>query len=638
MRNNKANDILNYFIKNSHLLVSLEDLSLKFGVSNRQITNYIKQLNHTVYPEKIIVNDTSGKYRLVEHYQKFLQQFNITQYSPKNRISVIISSLLTETNVDIYDLADTLYVSRPTIEADINKIKKIIHEFDLKITMSDSILTLHGEEKSKRRLTSFLIANEEYGNFHIDDNHYLNDSYQTNIIKENIKKIFDECHFIYNDYSLNNIILHILIIIDRLKHHNSLYDVLPSNLVTDIEKHATFEIVQFLENYFDITFSEDEINNLMLFLSCNLATVDYNFINSENLNTYISIECSNLTKLILEKIKNYYYLDDFDSIFITRFSLHINNLLKRIKADTSAHNPLKKEIMLSYPLVYDISAFIADIIYDETGYIICEDEISLIALHIGGFMESLQKEKKLLTAIYIYVDYHGFYKYNIEKIQRRFSDIIKIKYSVSITDYDPDKLQADLILSEAPLENKEIILVSPFIKNEDYEIIESKTKKLIKNKSIKDFNISLEKLFHQELFFHDIKGDNKYLTIEYLLEQIRSTNLFEKQFINEVIKREKVASTCFHNYLAIPHAISQNVKNSFIAISTYDSPMQWDNEKVKVIIVIGIAYHERKIFRQVFNKLVEILSIEGNINMLSKCHTYKECIDCLKSLVKYNNL
>ncbi|MCI5773792.1 MAG: PTS sugar transporter subunit IIA [Erysipelotrichaceae bacterium] len=636
MRNNKANDILNYFIKNKSLPLTLDELSTKFGISRRQITNYIKQLNHDVAPEKIIDNDKNGKYFLVENFQKYLSVFEIKQYSPKNRVSVIISSLLTNPEVDIFDLADNLYVSRPTVEADITKIKKIINEFNLKITINDNMLTMHGEEKDKRRLTSFLIANEKYGNFNID-NTYLNSSYQTNIIKDNIKRIFDECHFIYNDYSLNNIILHILIIIDRLKNHNSLYDVLPSNLVTDIEKHATFEMVQFLEDHFNITFPEDEINNLMLFLSCNLATVDYNFISEENLNTYITDECAKLTSTILEKINNYYYIDNFDNIFITRFSLHINNLLKRIKANTSAHNPLKNEIMLSYPLVYDISAFIADIIYDETGYIICDDEISLIALHIGGFMESVQKENSLLTAIYIYVDYHGFYKYNIEKIQKKFEDKIKIKYSISISDYDPSKIQADLILSEASLNKIDAILISPFIKNEEYDLIEAAIKKLSKQKDINDFNLSLEYLFKNNLFFYDICGEDKFATINLLLEQIEQQDYFDQEFILEVIKREKVSSTCFHNYLAIPHAISQKVKNSFISICTYETPIQWDSEKVKIIILIGIAYHERKIFRDVFNKLVEILSSEGNINVLSKANTYDQYIECLKVLLANNS-
>ena len=61
-------------------------------------------------------------------------------------------------------------------------------------------------------------------------------------------------------------------------------------------------------------------------------------------------------------------------------------------------------IQQTYPFIYDIAVFAAEIIQKETGYYINKDEISLIALHIGSFIEGSQLNKNKLSAIYIYAD------------------------------------------------------------------------------------------------------------------------------------------------------------------------------------------------------------------------------------------
>ena len=142
-----------------------------------------------------------------------------------------------------------------------------------------------------------------------------------------------------------------------------------------------------------LLFLTTSLGILIIFLSCNLSTVNYNFVNEKNLSSYVSSESNYLARLILLKISDYYFLDDFDEIFATRFILHINNLLKRLHSNFSVRNPMAKDIMKTYPLIFDISVFVADIIQQETGYVINRDEISLIALHIGSFIESSKLTK-----------------------------------------------------------------------------------------------------------------------------------------------------------------------------------------------------------------------------------------------------
>ena len=77
--------------------------------------------------------------------------------------------------------------------------------------------------------------------------------------------------------------------------------------------------------------------------------------------------------------------------------------------------------MKTYPLIFDISVFVADIIQQETGYVINRDEISLIALHIGSFIESSKANKSKLSAIYVYSDFTRFISTILQSFKRNIA-------------------------------------------------------------------------------------------------------------------------------------------------------------------------------------------------------------------------
>lgn len=636
MRLNKSKDILDYFIKHSSKNLSIKSISDKFGISDKQVKNYIKQLNESTSPNTIIVQIDSNEYRLCDDYKSYMYLFDHTEYLPKDRMSNILSKLLLSAKpLDIFDLADELYVSKPTIDRDLTRVRRNISAFNLNLLIKKDQVSLVGTEKDKRRLTSNLIASDYYTNFMSSDKtKYLNESYQIDFLKQNLKEIFDESHIIFNDYSLNNIALHLIITIDRLKQQYEITDILPANLTTNIKKEVTENTVSFLEKNYGVIFSETEKQNLAMFLSCNLATVDYNFVNAKNISAYITSESENLTQLILQKIKEYYALDDFDEIFVTRFMLHIHNLLKRIHTNFSVHSPLAKEIMSTYPLIYDIAVFVADIINTETRYLINQDEISLIALHIGSFFESNQVNKNKLSAIYIYSNYHEFYSYNIEKIQKLFNDHLNVKFSISADDYEASDIKADVVISEVPFPKENIIVISPFITESEISIIRSRTNVLIHKQKYDQFESDFKYMFEENLFFTNLTGMDEFQVIHKIINKIEPLEYFNPSFRDDVIKREKLSSTCFHNGIAIPHSISQQINKSFISFICYDKGQTWNDETVKLVILIGIAYHERKMFRSVFNQLINIFTNEAHVLSISKCKTYDEIISTTKAILE----
>lgn len=634
MRKNRSKEILDAFTKRPENPLSVKELSDKTGISERQVKNYIRQLNSQTDPRQILVTKAPGLYMLCDHYQELLPAFQQPEYLPKERVSIILSRLLlSKDSVNIYDLADELYVSRPTIEADLKRIKKIISPFDVGLSISNDCLVISGSEKSLRRVTSYMITNTEYQGFLVGNkNLFLKDDYQIDFIKNNIIAIFQKCNFIFNDYSVNNVLLHLVIAIDRLKNHREIEETPLGIQAAQPEIQAASMIADFLEENYNIKYSQMERTNLAVFLSCNLATMDYRMVNSNRMRDYLDEESFELARHILDRITDHYYLDPFDDIFFTRFVLHIHSLLKRLRSNVSTHNPMCQDIQQNYPFIYDIAVFAAEIIQQETGHAINRDEISLIALHIGSFIEGSQLNKNKLSAVYVYADYHGFYQNNVFTLQQKYGDQMNLQYCISIMDYHETPLTADIVISEVALENA--VSVSPFLTTEQIKEIGSLIEARLQARESDHFNLSFRQMFTEDIFFQNVSGEDKYGILKNIGDKLKEHGYVDDAFIESVLNRERLSSTCFAPGLAIPHAISPNVKKSFISFTRYDQGQTWDDRSVSLIIFIGISYPDRKTFRSVFNQLIKLFESPTSINEVARCTSYEETVETVKRLIK----
>lgn len=628
MRKNRANEILSYMQATGGAGISQDKLAQQFGVSRRQIRNYISQINEEAGTELISISDGICVLNRVTSETKEPRDF-----SSDERTVIIISSLLfSDGTKDSYDLAEELFVSDATLESDLKKVRRKLKPFNLQLVNEGGFLSIAGREKDKRTLASDMITNTHYKGFMIENtNQFMSEDYKIDLIKDNLVKIFNDCSFIYNDYSLNNIILHLIITIDRLKNHNYIEESQPVLATSDAEKMAAARIVSFLEENFDIEVMPAEQTIISNLLTGNLVTMDYRMINRDNISSYIDEETVSLVDYILEKIEDYYLLDHFDDLFFARFSLHVDNLLKRLKVNHSIHNPMLMEIKLTYPLIFDIAVYAASLIEEKTGFKPNQDEISLIAMHIGSFMESNDFNRNKVSAIYVYADYHQFFQHNVSKLQKQFEQELNILYTVSQNDCLNVKMQPDLIISEVPLENA--IIVSPFITEEQTERIREKIRIKSELNENEHFITSLKSLFTEDLFFNDIYGKDEFEVLRHLTDTLSARGLFDETFAESVINREQISPTCFVKRVAIPHAIGQNVKKSFISVVTYDHKQPWGNDAITLLILFGISYVDRKNFRFVFNHIVELLGKEANINAFSKARSYQEIMETLNTIV-----
>ena len=209
MKNDKQNELLR-FLAQSDRGVPAATLAGILGVSERTVRNYVHEIN--TWGGTQILSTRDG-YRLQEG-----GTLPTAEAASENndRVWKVLSRLLTcKEGMDVYEMGEELYVSASTIVNSIlPQIKEMVRDYDLKIESQKYRYFLKGSEQNKRRLIGHLATQDIYGFF--SSKTALEQLFPDKDIRGVMQKLYDTCQqakLFLNDYSLNNLLVHILIII-----------------------------------------------------------------------------------------------------------------------------------------------------------------------------------------------------------------------------------------------------------------------------------------------------------------------------------------------------------------------------------------------------------------------------------------
>lgn len=594
------NKIINILEKNIDEFYTSALLASDLQVSKRTIINTIKEINSK---EKIIYATNKG-YKLAKRY--IVNDQN--NESPIERRDYIIWILLTNKDINIYDLADTLYVSSSTIKNDIDELRKeLLRKFNLSIIYKKDRISLSGKEKDIRRLFDWRIRKESRDNF--TTLNFLQIRFpQLDIaqIKVIIQSELQKQGVFINDFQLIAIILHLCITILRAESNNYIIDKNDeySNKNNSPEFIAAEKILKKIETIFPNCFFNDfEKYNFYLLIASNSSRLCADHCLFEHIDPSI-IE---LTNTICEKVTDTYGLTLNCPSFKNRFMIHLNNLVFRCKNNTTSKNDLVLITKSQFPLIYEIATYIAYQIKTSTGYQINDEEISFIAFHIGNEIdEQLQKNSLVRCALIAYeynqIDYHL-----ANKLTSLFGSKIIIVSTDNSNKESYDFNDVDLIITVLPITTKhDFIIVHPLLSLGDIEALEKVIDKIMNNKKNKLMRQSVSSLFKKEFFIKNAKVENESQAITKMCEILRSKNYIEDEFEKSVFEREKLSSTAFGNY-AIPHPLVVNSNKTAIFVIVNEKTIKWNNSNVNFIFLLCVSEKDKNIFRDLFSSIIFLL-------------------------------
>lgn len=586
--NTRALSIIKILLNSVEPVSSLA-LSQEIGCSTKTIQNEIKEVNKELKNCEIVSIRGIG-YKIEGNLDDIdIKNSDLYDY---DRVEYIIKKIINISSTDkdtikLEDLADSMYVSLSTVKNDLKEVKKILNEYNLKISSK------HKQgiciEASEEDIIKFII---NYSN-KVDNSLNIKDFLNNNIIENlfSIKKILLDTlsyeNMILTDNEFKNIVNYISIYLSRNN----------TNQIDFIK-----EYIKKYKNKKEKPISEDE--QLLIRKAIKEFCRDLNIATSINLS--------------------------HDKIFEECLFNHICNLYKRADLGINQYEITAGEIKLKYPFAFELGKIAKKTIEKNLNMEISEDEVENIALHIGGALERIDKrdEKKVYKTIIVCTSGVGtsmLIKSKLENIFKGKLEIIKVIPSYLI-DY-VNVLDIDFVIStvEVNLENVNVIKVSPMLTDKEIKLIE----KYIETENVY-IDLDIQNLFSSELFFKDIKAETRSQVID-----IMSKKLVEKGYIDDTMRqsyfeRETIATTEIGNMVAIPHGAKGEVYENKVAIGILKEPISWEVGKVRLVIMLALDKEKILDYEEVFSKIYKRVDSIAKVISICENKSYEKFIKLFK--------
>lgn len=631
MLNEKQKDLLTFLEKHKDSWITSKELAAYCECTTRTIRNRVASINAEL-PGKITAS-TYG-YRLNTEIKAIGEQ-----PLRNDRKSRILLELLKKSadGIDIYELADNLFISESTLKADIQQMKKEFTAKNIQIIFEKDTVKLVGTERAKRRYMISLLYDES------NLQEKLKASIQQMIgyislaaLQEMIRTVFAGHEIRINQYTLNNIVLHYAISIERIRQGHIIKKQTDNqDFQTKREYELAKEIADKLAEEYAIDFSEGELEQLaLLFIGIQNETS----ANSKNKQLKEVVDEKIITALhdVLKQVKKTYLIElGDDQEFFNKLAIHVQSLYHRSKYDTFARNSSLLDLKTAYPLIYDISVYISSLIQEKLAIWFNEDEISFIALHIGSFLGTQKNSIEQASLLLVANDYHDLSENIVAKLENTFGEQIFIKTAneaaIKAQSYDM-LLTTDHSIAER---YERAIFIQPLLHQNDLRKIEKRIYQIKEQKQKVKMHQYIDQFIPAELYFNQV--DLAAATPKAIRKQINQRLLHNgyvgEDFLQSVEKRESMSSTGFPSGIAIPHAIEISAVKSSVAVMTLQEPVMWEAYPVKLIAFVTISKDESKVFNDFFERFIEIVSDAVNTKQLSTSSSYAEFIGRLKGMV-----
>ncbi|GAA3010143.1 BglG family transcription antiterminator [Tetragenococcus solitarius] len=623
-------NILSFLRKNKNRWVTSKELANFCNCTTRTIRNNVTKINQE-NPGLVF----ASRYG----YQgSFTNNGLILGDEQNERKSTLFLLLLksSERGIDLFELAERLFIAESTLKNDIQDLKTEIAHTKLQIVIQQNNVKLLGTERAKRSyMISLLYKEGDYQEKLKQEIQEMIGYISLEELEETIKNVLNRRAIYVNQYSMNNIVLHYAISIERIRQGNVITKIKKALISKDTYEFQTAkEITDVLSHAYHIAFSEEELDQLAL-LFIGLKKETQATLQNMELRQIVESKIIEVLKNVLEDVKTTYLIQLEDEQFFTKLAIHLQSLYDRSQYETFTRNTGLLDIKTAYPLTFDIAVYISSLIQEQLGIWFNDDEISFIALHIGSFLENKKEERMQIKVVLFVEDYHNIRTNMIKKLQDNFGNDIIIQNM----DEKKELLNGDIILTTDRKKANQLsgsLFVHPLLTIKDLEKIEARINLKKKNIQNRLFNDSINSFIEPSLYFAQI--DPAELTPEMLRKQMvdkmEKEHYVTSKFAENVEKREIMSPTSFPSGIAIPHSMEHDACKSGISIMTLQEPIVWNQYLVSIIALVAINKHESKPFNDFFEKFIEIVSDSVNVKELAMSDDFTELVFKLKLMFK----
>ncbi|MCR4952265.1 MAG: BglG family transcription antiterminator [Solobacterium sp.] len=548
------------------------------------------------------------------------------------RISWLIRFLLTANDyVKPEDLMDQLFISRSTFAEDMKQVREQLSVFDVQVeAVSRQGLRITGDEFHIRNaIAEFCFEDREFDERKLQkkvSSYFADEEFV--MVREILYDTLKKYNFSMADNSFRNLIIHILIAMNRIIDGTYIVSQ-PLTDSTELKEKKEWVIAEDLYDQLSrktgLKFPESEIGYVTIHL------LGKKMIESEN-EMILYPDTLNILSGIMKQIAARYSYDfsgDFE--LFGALAMHMEPLMERARYGLHISNPLQETISRENPVAFDIAVMAADALKERTGLKIDDNEIGYLAMHFALAIERLQKGLKKRILI-VCASGAGTSRMLAYRIRRQFGNACEAVDTISYFDLmSAGRCDYDIVLSTVPLYfplNVPVVRIKEIPDMDDMDKISSAL-----NEDPEGFTF-LSSCFDRDLIFRDADLSSQEEIIRFLAGKLSEKTRIDARFADLVLERENLASTAMGNLTAFPHSGQPVSDRTLVAVMSLKKPVEWGNRKVQLVFLTAVQKSGDKVFAAFSEAMAAILMEHGILNRLIKDLSYDQLISSLQEIYK----
>lgn len=606
---------------------SLDYLAETIGVSTRTIRNYIKQLNNDLEGIAIIVFEKGKGYLLkIEDEQRFeeiVEKIGLgigNLDSPQRRIAYIIDRLVnSDKTYTLDELAFEMNLGRTTL---VNELKKAM------VSLETYHIMIHGKQNNGL----YLRGNELDLRFFILENVY-DYLYSTYPLDEDIK---DEVLRTASKYDLESttqerLMKFIIVMLDRLLKNYPLKDIHEKyyKLLDTKDYRIALEVIRAIENKLPVSIPDLE----KLFITLPIAGRRTPTNNRTMAEISITEDIKNLLYKIIEQVGFDKKVISDHEIFFMDLQYHLTFMINRLMFNLRLKNPLLADVKEKYPVAFKMAEIAGQVIQNEYGLKVSEDELGYIAFYFGVFIaQNDVRVKRLRQVAVICGTGRGTAKLVAMQLQRVLNQNTEIDL-FSETEITKDLLSHyDIVFSTVRLAIK---IDSPLIMINEIFDENSVSRQIEKVAYLQKFNLedagnhnSIVKLLTNTEKFFILNNQKSYLeNVNDMIDSLIKKDYLDDGFKERLKKRQEKGSMVFDQYIALPHTVNYKSNKIELSIGIFPEKMMADGREIKLVFLLGIPKetdNDASLLVKIYDEIIRLAADKKMIDILTSSKSYEE--------------
>lgn len=651
-------EIIQFLFAYKNEYLSSKRIAENSGVSSKTVRKYINSLNDFLKPHEaevemkkgtgyqLIIHDNDRFYPLLdairEQANTIEESYQIKDSSDRERF--ILNLLLLENKqVTLDDLSESLYLSKSTISTVIQKIRKNLETFDLYLSYDlDGSIRINGKEFDKRRfiLNYFFVSPSDKHYVDTDMMEFNRDGFSAETIFIIVLENCREYDIQLSDFVLQNLVLHIALAIKRNEKGFTIDDMaVTTEIDYSKELFVAQKIISKIEELMAIKFSKYEVNYVALHLKSKSNNTQI-----QDLQNGIDVSLHNQIVSTLKQMQEQNELNfSMDQQLIKGIEVHFEPLLTRLKLNIQLKNPLVDEIKEKYSDVFDLTKKYFTQLPLLQNYVIDDNEIAYIALHILAAVERYRQNHKV-NVLVICATGLGSAQMLKNRLENTFAANMNIVDVISYYQLNDETLNGiDLLITTIDIStsffNVPVVKVSVFLNKKDVErlnnamhafpfIHEETTLAQTKEQPFLEL---FNQYFSAERFIIFESPISREVALNLMIDRLTDANhlAFKKDLTSQIKIRERFGTLAFTQEVAFPHPAQPMGLRSELVVGIVPGGLQWDEDHpdIKLIVLMSPSRIENKGLDVINQGLAEYISREENISSLiqeASFHYFKQ--------------